>query len=92
MTLTAVYGFSLSLPTSQIWAVNEGLSNGANCEVATNGAILYYNQSSALTAAQNIVIGDHDLACNSVGTVTYVQVLYMNVNSGGGWIVFWHNP
>jgi Ice-binding-like len=88
IVLTAVYGFSLSLPTSQLWAVNEGLASGATCEVGTT----YNNQSSALTTAQNIVIGSPDMACGTMIPVTYVQVLYQNVNSGGGWIVFWHNP
>jgi hypothetical protein len=49
---------------------------------------LLYNQSSALTIAQKIIIGSPDLACGTLTPVTYVQVLYQNVNSGGGWIVF----
>ena len=88
IVLTAVYGFSLSLPTSQIWAVNEGLKSGATCEVGNE----YNNQSSTLTIAQNIAIGSPDMACGTMMPVAYVQVLYMNVNSGGGWVVFWHNP
>jgi hypothetical protein len=92
IVLTADIGFSLGLPSSQIWAVDEGLSSGATCDVSVGASPLLYNQSTALTKAQSIIIGSPDLACGTLMPVTYVQVLYQNINSGGGWIVFWHNP
>ncbi len=92
IVLTAVIGFSLSLSSSQLWAVNEGLAGGATCDVSVGGSPLYTNQSSALTIAQKIIVGSPDLACGTLMPVTYLQVLYQNINSGGGWVVFWHNP
>ncbi|HVB12092.1 MAG TPA: hypothetical protein VNE86_03090, partial [Nitrososphaerales archaeon] len=88
----AVIGFSLGLPSSQIWAVDEGLLGGATCDVSVGGSALYNNQSAALTIAQGTIIGSPDLACGTLMPITYVQVLYQNINSGGGWVVFWHNP
>ena len=92
IVLTAVIGFSLGLPSSQIWAVDEGLLGGATCDVSVGGSALYNNQSAALTIAQGTIIGSPDLACGTLMPITYVQVLYQNINSGGGWVVFWHNP
>ncbi|MHB8566856.1 MAG: ice-binding family protein [Nitrososphaerales archaeon] len=88
VNLMAVYGFSLNRPSSQYWAITEGLSNNATCDVGG----LYYDQTTALTIGQGITIGGPDLACGTTFTVTSVQVLYQNIELGGGWIVFWHNP